>query len=209
MSEGDTDHDLLHKWRGGDKQAGLELFERHYDGISRFFHSKVGPQCDDLIQDTFTGCLEGLERFRGDASVRTLLFAIARNKLYSYYAQRERDQQRFDPHTLSLHDMGVSPSSASVSRPEHKLLLEALKRLPLETQAMLELHYWERMSVSEIAKVFELPVGTVKSRMRKGRQDLEGLIDELGRNPELVRSTIEGLARWAKEIAERVGGRAG
>ena len=110
---------------------------------------------------------------------------------------------------VPLHDLGVSPSSASASQPEHKLLLEALRRLPLDTQAMLELHYWEGLSVAEIAEVFDLPVGTVKSRMRKGRQDLEGLIDELGRNPELVRSTVEGLDRWAKEIAERLGRRAG
>jgi RNA polymerase sigma factor (sigma-70 family) len=199
----DTDQDLLYKWREGDKKAGNELFQRHYDSISRFFHSKVGLQCDDLIQRTFFGCLTGLERFRGDASVRTLLFAIARNQLYSYYEDRDRDQRRFDPQTRSMNDLVDSPSTATVSRPEQKLLLEALRRLPVDTQAMLELHYWEGMAIAELAEVFELPVGTVKSRMRKGRQDLEGFINELGRSPELIRSTIEGLDRWAKDLAER------
>lgn len=67
---------------------------------------------------------------------------------------------------------------------------------------MLELHYWERMPIAELAEVFELPDGTVKSRMRKGRHVLKGLINELGRTPELVHSTLDGLDRWAKELAK-------
>ncbi|MCA9708401.1 MAG: sigma-70 family RNA polymerase sigma factor, partial [Myxococcales bacterium] len=78
MSERSDDEQLLARWRGGDAQAGAALFERYYEAIARFFVNKVGLDCGDLVQATFLGCLEGLERFRGEASFRTLLFAIAR-----------------------------------------------------------------------------------------------------------------------------------
>lgn len=195
------DEELLRRWREGNRAAGHELFKRYFDSISRFFSSKniEGPHCDDLINDVFLGCVEGLPRFRGDASFRTLLYAIARNKLYNYYDRRARERKRFDFASASLHDLGVVAHDQS-ARTEDKLLLEALQRLPLETQAMLELHYWEGLKIKDLATIFEMPASTVKTRMRKGRLALEGFIHELGRNPQLIRSTLHGLDRWAKRV---------
>ena len=203
MPDTDTDTDLLHKWRSGDRQAGHELFERHYDGISRFFHSKVGPECDDLIQDTFYGCLKGLERFRGDASVRTLLFAIARNKLLDHLWRLRRDRERFDPSCTSLADIDVeTPTGMRARRDQDKLLLAALRTLPIDTQLMIELHYWEEMPYKEIVEVLGMPEGTIKSTVHRARKTLEKRITELAESKEQLESTRQGLQRWAERLRD-------
>jgi DNA-directed RNA polymerase specialized sigma24 family protein len=54
-----TDIELLEAWRGGDRRAGEQLFERHYAAVARFFRNKLEFGVDDLIQRTFLACVEG------------------------------------------------------------------------------------------------------------------------------------------------------
>ncbi len=74
--EGVTDESLLRAWQGGDAEAGAQLFDRHYEGLSRFFRNKVDDsRRDDIIQQTFMAVPTAA--FDGRSSVRTWLFAIA------------------------------------------------------------------------------------------------------------------------------------
>ena len=93
MSELDalSDEILLARWREGEARAGAVLIARHHESLARFFLTKAGTDGEDLVQATFLGLLGGgLERFRGEASFRTFLFAIARNKLLEYIRARVR-----------------------------------------------------------------------------------------------------------------------
>ncbi len=83
-----TDADLLASWQAGDRQAGKQLFERYFRVINRFFRSKVGDDAQDLVQKTFLGCLESVERYRGDTSFRSWLFAVAYKQLCKHYRSR-------------------------------------------------------------------------------------------------------------------------
>ena len=91
-----TDLELLEAWRGGDRQAGEALFERHFDAIARFFRNKVDHGIDDLIQRTFLACVESKDQFRGEASFRTFLFAVAHNVLGKHYRSQRRHGDRID-----------------------------------------------------------------------------------------------------------------
>src|SRR5690606_17645112 len=55
MLDETADRELFEAWRTGDRAAGQQLIERHYDAIVRFFRTKAGPQTDDLVQRTFLG----------------------------------------------------------------------------------------------------------------------------------------------------------
>src|SRR5262245_57608941 len=68
-----TDAELLESWQAGDRLAGKQLFERYFRVINRFFRSKVGDDAQDLVQKTFLGCLESVERYRGDTTFRSWL----------------------------------------------------------------------------------------------------------------------------------------
>lgn len=199
-SERLSDAFLLERWRAGEQAAGATLLERYHASIARFFAHKLEHDTKDLVQATFLGLLEGLERFRGEASFRTLLFAIARNKLNLHLRGLIRDRRRFDPSETSLVDLDASPSAALVIHERHKLLLVALRRLPIDTQLMLELHYWEQLKLKEIAAVLDIPISTVKTRMRRGRQRLEAHMRELAESPEQLETTLRGLQGWAAQL---------
>jgi RNA polymerase sigma-70 factor (ECF subfamily) len=169
---------LLDAWREGDASAGEQLFERHFDAVARFFRNKVDEAPDDLVQRTFLGCVESRETFRGDASFRTFLFAVAHNVLRNYFRSRRSDRT-VDFSVDSAFGLLPSPSAVVAQHRTQQLLLDALRRIPLEYQVALELHYWEDMTAAELAAVEGIPVGTAKTRLRRGKELLAGALAEL------------------------------
>lgn len=197
------DADLYAAWRQGDKRAGQALIERYYDPVLRFFRTKVGPQADDLVQRTFLVCAEG--GFRGDSSFRAYLFGIARNVLLKFFRNKQRDAKVDPDFTVSsVHELDPGPSTMAARRAEQRLLLEALRRIPLEFQLLMELFYWEELSIAELEAVLELPNGTIKSRLRRGRQLLKDAIGKLPSSPEEKESVRVLLSDWADKMQDQV-----
>jgi RNA polymerase sigma-70 factor (ECF subfamily) len=193
-----SDLELLARWRDGNADAGEDLFERHFDAVVRFFRNKIDEGADDLVQKTFLGCLRGKERFRGDASFRSYLFVAAHNVLKNHYRARARPGAAVDFSVNSVWDFAPSPSSVMARRREHQLLLEALRRIPVELQVALELQYWEGLSATEIGEVLELPAGTVKTRLRRAKQLVaEHMKRAQGRGLE---ASEEDLLGWATSV---------
>jgi len=200
-----SDFELLEAWRGGDEVAGRDLFSRYFDAVFRFFRNKVNDAAEDLTQQTFMGLVAGRDKFRGDASFRTYLFVIARKRLYSYLRNLDKRQDPIEFGNSSVVDLGlVSPSQAVAVRQEQQLLLQALRRLPVEMQLALELHYWEELTVVEIADVLETPVGTVKSRLQRARQRLDAVIAELSESEALLHSTMDNFDEWARDLQRHI-----
>jgi RNA polymerase sigma factor (sigma-70 family) len=200
-----SDIDLLDAWRAGDSRAGNELFNRHFDSVCRFFANKAANEVDDLIQRTFLACVEGRDRFRGDASFRGYLFGVARNVLRRHYRDKRYHDERFDPLVVSVHDLGPGPSMLIADKREQALLLQALRRLPMDHQITLELYYWENMSGSELAQVLDIPEGTVRGRIRRAKQLLETALAELAESPQQLESTIANLEGWARSLRDKAG----
>lgn len=167
------DSALLDAWRGGDNDAGSQLFARNVDVLYRFFHNKVGADAEDLIQQTMMGCVQSRDNFRGDATFRSYLLRIARHKLYDFLRKRTKDRVDPDFGTTSVMDLGSRLSVVAARGEAYAHVVLALRELPVDLQLVLELHYWEDMSAPEIAKVIDAPVGTVKTRIRRARQLLE------------------------------------
>lgn len=155
------------------------MIGRHYASVLRFFRTKAGPDADDLAQRTFLRCVEAAERFRGEASVKAFLFGIARNVLFEHIRAHLRES-RVDPDfsVSSILDLHPRASTLAFRKAEERRLVEALQRQPLETQIVLELYYWEELSVDEVARVVDIPAGTVKSRLHRGRELLRQALGE-------------------------------
>lgn len=201
----DDDFAVLDAWRNGDRTAGDKLLRRHFDAMYRFFRNKVDHGVDDLIQRTFTACIAAKDNFRKDASFRTYLFTVARHELYRHYAHQQRDAQRFEPGSMSVEAMGTSPSAVLARQQEQRLLLRALRMLPLDLQVAVELFYWEQLSTAEIAEILDVPQGTAKSRLRRAREELEARVRELAETPALVESTLVAFDSWATSIRDLLG----
>jgi RNA polymerase sigma factor (sigma-70 family) len=197
-----SDVELLEAWRGGDRRAGERLFERHYDAVARFFRNKVDFGVDDLIQRTFLACVESKDRMRGEASFRTFLFAVARNLLSKHYRSKHRLGDAIDLGVTSLHDLAPSPSVVLGEHQEQRLLLEGLRRIPLDHQIILELYYWEGLTSAEVAQVLDVPHGTARTRIRRAKQLLEEQLRALQGDRALIESTIANLDAWAASLRE-------
>lgn len=201
-----TDVELLTAWRNGDPLAGDELFNRHFAAINRFFRNKVSDGLEDLVQQTFMALVEGKERFRCDSTVRTYLFGVANNMLRDHYRARRRDPDALDLRKSSAMDAGAGPSTFIGKRREVRLLYEGLRRIPLDSQIVLELYYWEEMSASQTAEVLGIPEGTVRGRVRRAKQLLKEELSELAESPEELQTTMGNLEAWASALREQMSG---
>jgi len=200
MSDRERDLDLLERWRGGDAAAGEALFSTHFDAVFRFFRTKIAGPTDDLVQRTFVACLENRDRIRGDAGVRGYLLGCARNVLFEEYRARRKLSSSDDLGESSVLDLGPTPSSAVARKQEHELLLRALRHLSLHHQIALELYYVEGLRGPQLAAVLDVPEGTIRSRLRRGVEQLRKHVERLAASPELAQSTLSGLETWAGEI---------
>lgn len=209
MGPAATDAELLQAWRAGHARAGEALFERYYSAVARFFLNKTDESsAQDLIQRTFLACVEGRERLRDDLSFRSYLFGTAYRLVCKHYTTRARDRARFDPAESSIQQLTVAPSSLLLeARQEQRILLAALRSIPLDHQFVLELFYWEKMTAAEIAGVLEIPLGTAKTRIRRGRALLAAAIREQTDSPALRESTLTNLSVWAADLRMRMRGR--
>ncbi len=200
-----ADLELLEAWRGGDDAAGEALFDRHFESIYRFFCNKIGRDVDDLVQQTFLGCLEARERLRGDASFRTFLFAVARKQLLRYREGRYRGHNGPDFQDSRVADLEASPTQMVVDHEEQGLLLRALRRLPVDLQIAVELYYWESLRSADLAVVLDIPHGTVRSRLRRARELLREQVQRLSEDPTLAESTLGDFERWMSSVQAKVG----
>lgn len=202
-----TDAELLSLWRNGDSRSGAALFERHYPAIARFFHNKVDDDVrDELVQNVFLAFVEKPEGFRGEASFKTYLFAVAHHILNDYLRARIRKNQREDAafDVQSVIDLGQSPERPVVEHQEQRALLEALRRIPLRLQVVLELHYWERLTAAEIGLTLDIPLGTAKTRLIEGRKALESALTKIDVTREILQSTLDDLDRWATRVRPQI-----
>lgn len=191
----DVDRDLLERWRAGDRDAGQQLFERHFASLYRFFQNKSDDDADELVQSTLVACLHAKDQFRGESSFRTYLFSIARNKLYRYLRDRRRDA--IDVTVTSIAEVGTTMRTAIARDQAHRALLDALRQLPVEQQTLLELYYWEELDTHELARVFEVKVGTINQWLFRAR----------GKLRELLRSSAPDTLDELDRLARKAGGR--
>lgn len=177
-SRAPSDDELLNAWADGDCRAGSDLVDRHFARVNRFFRNKVGAELEDLVQQTFLGCVEARGRYEKRSSFVTFLLSIARHQLFNHYRAHRR--VTFDEVTSTrLIDSGTSPVGTLAKRDEERLLARALQQLPLDSQVILELAYWEELDGPEIAVVLDLPVNTVYTRLRRARDALREILRSL------------------------------
>lgn len=203
-SDGASDDlDLLDAWRAGDTQAGEVLVRRHYRTVYRFFFAKVDAQtCEDLTQLTFEALCRQRDAFRREAGLGAYVFGIARHKLLAHLRAKRRRDARFDPLTESCLDPEIERTLASWlgDRRQEHLVARGLLRLAVDDQILLELHDYEGLGRSELATVFDVPPGTIASRLRRARIKLRQQIEALAAAPDECTTSVQGLDSCMQRI---------
>ncbi len=192
----ESDDALLQAWRAGDRNAGQQLIERHFDAVCRFFRSKVGDDVDDLIQRTFLDCLERTQEIR-TPTFRSYLFAVARNRLFDHL--RRGFRRPVDAlGSRSITDLQTRASGAIAKAQAKELVTRALQALPVDFQITLELAYWEELSGAEISAALGVSEHTVRSRLSRGRKMLRAHVERLAEAPVEAEQTLKHLERQIK-----------
>lgn len=202
------DAKLLEAWCNGDRSAGDELFERHYDAVNRFFCNKVGDatQCGDLVQETFKALVEGKRRIMDASKFRSYLFSVAYNQLKRYLREKHRISEK-QLSLVTVHDLAPGPGPSTMLRESetHRLLMKALRRIPVEEQVLLELFYWERLSSREIGDIIGSKADAVRKRLQKARRLLDEALRKVSNIPELIEQTISNLDEYNRAAEEKEG----
>jgi RNA polymerase sigma factor (sigma-70 family) len=181
----ETDAALLGRWGDGDQSAGDELIRRHFAALHRFLRTKVASdaELEDLVQQTLLGCVEARHRYRGEASFRTFLLAIARHRLFEHYRRA-----RFAPAplTTTAPDLCTSPTARFVRKEDAARVAMAIARLPSGMRSVLELSYWKELDASAIADRLGVPLNTAYSRLHRAKLALRAALTETSRHSQLT-----------------------
>jgi RNA polymerase sigma-70 factor (ECF subfamily) len=177
-----SDEELIARARAGDEDSFGEFVRRHMDAVHRWMVRAVGEgDADDMTQDVFLRAYRGLPRFRDQAPPRAWLAAIADNAIKNRYRSRSRFRRIFasepSPDLLADRDSGgASPEDHAQVRESKETVLGALQKLPPDFRLPVVLRDLEEWSYEEIAASLELPIGTVKSRIARGRGQLRAIL---------------------------------
>lgn len=196
------DAELIQAYRGGDRKAGARLTKRYYAKVLGFCRSKAPSAAKDITHDSFAACFQGLDTLRDPAAFRSFLFGIVCNRIRMHYRRRRTDGERLDFGTVTSMDLDPSPSQIMVEHDEQRLLLHALRRLPLDMQILLELYYWQNLRVGDIASALEIPANTVKARLFRGRKQLKELLLTLEAPGQVIEQTVSNLESWARGLRD-------
>lgn len=151
----------------------IPLIEEHYQFLYRFACRLSGSSHDaeDLVQQTFLAAQRSLDQLREREKARAWLTAILRNAF-----KRSVKPKGAGP-AVSLEGLPEPEGTFSADRPlDSEELQEALNRLPEEYRAAVVLFYLEELSYREIAEALEVPLGTVMSRLSRGKVVLRRML---------------------------------
>jgi RNA polymerase sigma-70 factor (ECF subfamily) len=196
------DFALLDAWGTGDTSAARELLQRYTGPLVAFFDRKLDGPVEDLVQDTLVACIEGRHRFRREAGFRSYVFGVARNILLAAIRSRYSTAAALDLETSCLADLAPSPSEIMAGKRERRVLLDALRRLPVETQILLELYHFQRLSGPEVAALLGLGERALRSRLHRALEQLRGAVEEAAASDDLARSSWADFEAWAQALPE-------
>lgn len=123
------------------------------------------PAAEDAVQDVMIRIWRALPQFRGDASISTWIYSITRNRCLTVLKQRHGKP-------ISLDDPESRDAAANVAaaQPRASDVWSLLHALPLQYRQVLTLFYAEERSYEEIARALDMPLGTVKTHIHRGRK---------------------------------------
>ena len=162
-----SDQELVRGFQAGREDAFVTLMQRHERKVFNLAFRMLGRTEDarEATQDAFLSCFRHLSTFRGDSAFSTWLHRVAVNACYDAIRRRPPIAAQLDERVdanASAHD--PADQAAAAADVQRALLL-----IPVEFRAVLVLHELQDLPLEEIAAALDLPVGTVKSRLHRGR----------------------------------------
>ena len=188
-----TDQQLVARVQKGDKRAFdllvLKYQYKVHSIVARFIRDS--DEVRDVVQEAFIKAYRALPRFRGDSQFYTWLYRIAVNTAKNYLVARSRrppssdvdlDDAEFYSGSEQLKDTG-SPENQLFRDELEEVIKQAIIELPEDLRTAVTLREYEGLSYEDIAAVMNCPVGTIRSRIFRGRESIDVRVLELIEGP--------------------------
>lgn len=178
MTTPPQDTQLLARVAGGDHEAFTEVMRVHEDRVFAVCLRILADreQALDATQETFLAAFRKAHQFQGNSALGTWLYRIAVNTCYDQIRKAKRRPSEPMPEHLEFVDPGAE--EAVIAAGYRHEIEAALARLPVEFRTAVVLSDVEGMSLPDVAKTLGVPVGTVKSRVFRGRRLLAKQLGE-------------------------------
>ncbi|MDE6500380.1 MAG: RNA polymerase sigma factor [Rikenella sp.] len=171
------DRKLANRVLGGDNTAFEYLFNRYREAIHRLFVQRTGnpDDADDLLQETFVKVYVNLHRYNADYTFGQWVYTIARNTFIDYVRRRQDDLPIDDRFTAPA-SSAPTPEESVINSQQQKQIEHCLGLLDSRYGQLIRMRFIEEYSYEEIAAKLSLPLGTVKTRIHRAREQMCRLI---------------------------------
>lgn len=173
----------------GSEEAYEILIQRYHQPVYNLVYRLVDDPSEacDVVQEVFLKVFRKIRAFRANSSLKTWIYRIAVNEAYNHHrwcARHQRQEVTLDcedgttGYAEQLTDPARSPFEEAANRETRILLETALEKLNPKFRAAVVLRDIEDLSYEDIASVLEISLGTVKSRIMRGREALRKILEE-------------------------------
>lgn len=188
-----NDFSYVERAKAGDQKAYAELMQRYKDSIYFMVLKMVNNKDDamDITVTTFAKAFENLDKYRPDFAFSTWLFRIATNGSIDFIRKKKIQTTSIDGFKDSDGDEKIfeiksdvlNPEESSIKKQQTEQLKEIIDRLPSRYKTLIILRYFDELSYEEIAQQLDLPLGTVKAQLFRGRDLLSNILNRRKKNP--------------------------
>ncbi|MEH7514259.1 sigma-70 family RNA polymerase sigma factor [Gottfriedia acidiceleris] len=161
------------------EQLLVWLMEEYGDTIVRLAYTYVKQKqvAEDIAQEVFISCYNGLDRFQKKASYKTWLYRITINKCKDYVGSWSYKHIRYKDFLSILMKETLVPSEVKELE-ENRGIFNKTLALPIKLREVIILHYYEDLSINEISESLAINSNTVKTRLHRARKKLKGFFEE-------------------------------
>jgi len=180
------EEEIITRIAAGEEDALRHLYVIYGQRMYAFALRLTGDShlADDVVQDSLVAVWQGAKRYQHNSRVLTWLLGIVRNKALNIL--RRRTHIPIDK-IGEISDNTPSPDDHATKNEQSRLLHDELQKLPLEQRSVIELVFYQGLSLDETAYVCGCPLGTVKSRLNYAKATLRGALQRAGLAAEDIR----------------------
>lgn len=187
-----NDFYLVVKAREGNQKAYADLMQRYKDSIYFMVLKMVNNKEDamDLTVETFAKAFEKLDKYQPDYAFSTWLFRVATNNCIDFIRKKKLNTTSIhgmvdddgDEQPLQIKSDTLNPEESSIKKQQTEELKQLIESLPTRYRNLITLRYFDELSYEEIAQQLDLPLGTVKAQLFRGRYLLGNIINRFKGN---------------------------
>ena len=169
-----------------------EEFLPHADALANFAYYLIQDEeeVDDLVQDTFMKAYKGIEQYQVGTNSKAWLFRIMKNTFINEYKRKKRQGQKVTyEEIVTFHDEEDSPLTSFTDLRTELFsdmmgdeVMTAINELPRDYRTIMILCYVEEFQYEELAAIFDIPIGTVRSRLSRARGLLKAKLKEYAKS---------------------------